>query len=152
MISPVARIVWGVLALVLVSSCVTLAPLVKRDPATPLTAFELVYFKFGDAWATHHTMTEVLGQEFERRGFVVLLKEPAPDLWPRTLQLRLDLVEDARTRGKEQSDRVGRLGFRLEQMIDAKELGHVVYKGIELDRIGQRDLAEEIVDQLLKAS
>lgn len=151
MIPPVTRIVWGALCLATLSSCVTLAPLVKRDPATPLTSFELVYFKFGDAWSTHHTMTEVLGQEFERRGFVVMLKEPDLELWPRTLQLRLDLVEDARTRGKEQSDRVSRLGFRLEQMVDGKQLGHVVYKGIELDRIGQRDLAEEIVNQLLKA-
>jgi hypothetical protein len=152
MSSPVTRSV-AILTWLLFVSCAAISPKVRTSSETGLKGFDLVYFTFGDAWSTHHTMTEVLAQEFERRQFVVLLKEPEAALWPRTLRLRLDLVDDARPRGgKGRPNCVGRLGFRLEQMVDSLEVGRVIYQGISLDRIGQRELAQEIVKQLLKGA
>ena len=152
MLSLFARF-FGTVTLLFFASCMAFSPKVRTDSDAVLTGFDLVYFTFGDAWSTHHTMTEVLAQEFERKQFVVLLKEPEQSLWPRTLRLRLDLVDDARPRGRKgRPDCVARLGFRLAQMVDGKEIGRVIYQGISLDRIGQRELAEEIVKQLLKGA
>lgn len=152
MLPRVTRVFWGAVLLLLGSSCVSIPPLIKKEPAAKLSGFDLVYFVFGKHWPANHVMTEVLQQEFERRHFVILHSEPPPDLWPRTLRLQLDWVDDAWRMKNDRPDHVGQLGFRLEQMTDGKEVGRVSYKGIGLDRIGQRDLAEEIVDGLLRGS
>lgn len=133
-------------------SCMTVAPKVKTVVKAGMGGCDLVYFSFGKGWSAGHTMTEVLQQEFERRQFVVLLEEPAPELWPRTLRLHLDLVEDSWRARKERADHLGRMGFRLQRMADGQEVGWAVYDGAGLDRIGQRDLARAVVNELLKNS
>lgn len=148
----VSRTVWAFVLLLLLTSCVSFSPIVRKAPDSRIVGYDLVYFTFGDAWPANHSMSQALQQEFERHRFVVLLEEPKPALWDRTLRLRLDLATNVRVSGRERADRLSHLGFRLEQMTDGKEVGRVIYQGLGLDQIEQRDLAEEIVDELLKGS
>jgi hypothetical protein len=151
MVAMVSRPLLGSALLVLVTSCAVMSPTVETETRSGLAGYDLVYFTYGASWSPQHTMTEVLQQEFERRRFVVLNKEPTEQIRERTLLLRLDTVEDARRSGQEQKDRMGQMAFRLERMVDGVEVGRASCKSvIGLDRIEQRAVAEKVVHNLLK--
>jgi len=150
MLFTLARSFGGLAIALGASSCISVTPQVQTHPATELGEFDAIYFTFENNPATNHSITEVLQQEFERRGYAVLLEEPEERIQDRVMRLHVDFAGDKRTSGRGRADHLRYLDFRLERMRDGTELGRVTYDGLALDRIEQRELARQIVDRLLQ--
>lgn len=151
MIRLPARAILVVVSAVHLSGCLSVShPVVDTVAGAAISGYDAVHFQFGDSWATHHTMTEVLQQEFERRGFVVLLEEPPESVRDRMLELHLAVARDAKTAGEGRADHLRHLDFTLRRPADGSEVGRARYDGRPLDRIEQRELGKTIVDRLLE--
>lgn len=137
---------------ILTVSCHSPRPAVTVAPGASIAGRELVLFEFGNAWLANHSMVQVLYQELARRGMAVKLNlEPGEILRADALILHLDHAGDTKEQGKGRIDYLSFLRFSLRDT-SGKQLAEVSYSGRELDKLEQKALGKEILDQLLAGS
>ncbi|MEM0969151.1 MAG: hypothetical protein AAF191_08420 [Verrucomicrobiota bacterium] len=115
--------------------------------------FELIYFTADNAWLMHHSMAELLQQEFQRYGFGVIREAPPAELPRPSLHLEILYAGDSRMMGAGRTDQLRHLEVRLSNPTESHKTPTAAsYHGISLDRIDQKKLAERIVREMLQES
>lgn len=135
-------------AVFLLSSCVSgpQADVQVRGGAN-LGQYEIIFVNPGDAWIANHTITGLLMQELQRRGYAVKLGVPPAEALARSMTLTISQAGSKRDAGAGANNKLRFLTFELRSAQEGV-LATASYDGETLDPIGQKQLTTQIADQL----
>lgn len=136
----------------LLNSCVSSGPRadVQVKAGADLGQYDLVYVMPESDWIANHTITGLLIQELQRRRYAVKIETIPEEAYSRALILKIDSAGAKDQPGVGPTNRLKQLRFRLRAYHEG-DLATVSYSGATLDSIGQKELVNQIGDELFGA-